>query len=117
MDRLIELHQQVLKAKGASDKKDAVITLSKTLGFHIDAKIREEDNVAVGKLIDAATQWELTVLVGTQLNHIIDCEPKFCKDLPKDLKFYKDHFKPYQVKHVQNYREGIRVPTKDQMFM
>lgn len=117
MDRLNELHSLVTKAKTDSERKEAVIALSKTLGLSIDAKIREDDMPAVGQMIHEASNWELTVLVGTQLNHIIECEPKYCKDLPKDLKFYKDHFKVYQVKHGQNYMNGIRIPKGDELFL
>lgn len=117
MDRLLELQANTTVIRNESDRKDSIIKLSKALSVEIDAKINLDDKEAVGKLIDAASNWELTVLVGTQINHIIECEPKFCKDLPKDLKHYKDHFKVYQVKHFQNFRDGIRVPTKEQMFL
>lgn len=117
MEHLTKLLETVNSLKEGKAKQDAVIAFSQALGFHIDSKIREDDKVAVGKLIHEATTWELTVLVGTQLNHIIESEPKFCKDLPKDLKFYKDHFKVYQVKHVSNYRAGIRIPVGDDLFL
>lgn len=117
MDRLIKLHANTTAVRSEAERKTSIIELSKALSVEIDAKISQDDMPAVGKLIEAASNWELTVLVGTQINHIIECEPKYCKDLEKDLKHYKDHFKVYQVKHIQNYRAGVRIPTGDDLFL
>lgn len=104
--------KQVLSVLSGQMTKEARAEACKTIGQQIDKWViehTEESKALVKEIFVELKAHQITCLLGAQVHHLIQAEPKYGKE-------HIDHYKTYLAHHYHNWKSGILIPTVDQLF-
>lgn len=105
--------KQVLSVLSGQMTKEARAEACKQIGQQIDKWIIEhtdESKALVKDIIAGITEHEITCLLGAQIHHVLQAEPKYGKE-------HIEHYKKYRVHNARNWQAGIITPELDDLFL